>query len=370
MAKRAKRSFGGLRQLPSGRWQANYTAPDGLLYKAPRTFAAEDDAVAWLAAERRKIDLDVWRPPAVEAASAAAPVTLRTYSERWLAERHLKPRTRSLYEGQLRLHILPDLGDAELTAITAAVVRSWHAGLGTATPTRNAHCYSLLHAILATAVDDELIAANPCRVKSAMTAKRRKTITVLSAGEISALAEEMPPGLRASVLVAGWCSLRWGELTELRRKDVDPEAGIIHVRRAVTYRSGVFTVDSPKTAAGVRDVAIPPHVIPAIVQHLDRHVQAGRDALLFPGVQGGHLGDYAYRKAFKPAAARIGRPELTPHMLRHSAAVLAAQAGGTTAELMARLGHTTPAMALRYQHVAAGRDRQIAERLSSMVEMP
>ena len=46
--------------MPSGRWQAQYTAPDGLPLKAPSTFAAKDDAVAWLAAERRKIDLGTW----------------------------------------------------------------------------------------------------------------------------------------------------------------------------------------------------------------------------------------------------------------------------------------------------------------------
>ena len=39
------------------------------------------------------------------------------------------------------------------------------------------------------------------------------------------------------------------------------------------------------------------------------------------------------------------------HDLRHVGAVLAAQSGATTAELMYRLGHTTPQMALRYQHV-------------------
>jgi hypothetical protein len=36
----------------------------------------------------------------------------------------------------------------------------------------------------------------------------------------------------------------------------------------------------------------------------------------------------------------------------------------TTAELMHRLGHTTPQMAPRYQHVEAGRDAAIAETMS------
>ncbi|HET9646940.1 MAG TPA: hypothetical protein VFP34_01755, partial [Microlunatus sp.] len=43
---------------------------------------------------------------------------------------------------------------------------------------------------------------------------------------------------------------------------------------------------------------------------------------------------------------------------------LAAQSGATIAELMHRLGHTTPAAAMRYQHAAAERDREIAQRMS------
>ena len=34
----AKRIFGNIRELPSGRFQARYTAPDGTIIKAPTTF--------------------------------------------------------------------------------------------------------------------------------------------------------------------------------------------------------------------------------------------------------------------------------------------------------------------------------------------
>ncbi len=45
---------------------------------------------------------------------------------------------------------------------------------------------------------------------------------------------------------------------------------------------------------------------------------------------------------------------------------MAAQAGATLAELMNRLGHANAAAALIYQHAAAGRDEEIARRLSEM----
>ena len=49
--------------------------------------------------------------------------------------------------------------------------------------------------------------------------------------------------------------------------------------------------------------------------------------------------------AFHAARDAAGRPDLRFHDLRHTGATLAAAAGATVAELMARIGHTTPAMA-------------------------
>ena len=69
---------------------------------------------------------------------------------------------------------------------------------------------------------------------------------------------------------------------------------------------------------------------------------------------------------FNKAREAAGRPDLRFHDLRHTGAVLAARAGATIAELMARLGHTTPAAAMIYQHAAEDRDSEIARRLSEM----
>jgi hypothetical protein len=48
---------------------------------------------------------------------------------------------------------------------------------------------------------------------------------------------------------------------------------------------------------------------------------------------------------------------------------MAAQSSATIAELMGRLRHTTPAMAIRHQHVAKGRDGDIARRMSEMIKV-
>lgn len=172
-------------------------------------------------------------------------------------------------------------------------------------------------------------------------------------------------------LLAAWCALRFGELTELRRRDMDLAKGVIRVRRAVTRVEGSYVIGTPKSEAGVRGVAVPPHLLPTIREHL-RTIAAGPDARLFPaaGNPTRHLAPASLYKVFYRARDAAGRPDLRWHDLRHTGAVLAAQTGATLAELMGRLGHSSPQAALRYQHVAGGRDAEIAQALSTMALSP
>src|ERR671920_1337661 len=90
---RKRRGFGRIEKLPSGRYRAAYTGPDGQLYRAPTTFVAKDDAVAWLAARRAEIEMRVWAPEvAARAAFQRSVPTLREYADRWLANRKTRGR--------------------------------------------------------------------------------------------------------------------------------------------------------------------------------------------------------------------------------------------------------------------------------------
>ncbi|WP_256388431.1 site-specific integrase [Humibacillus sp. DSM 29435] len=186
--------------------------------------------------------------------------------------------------------------------------------------------------------------------------------------ELTQIAQAMPERYRLMVHLAAWCALRFGELTELRLKDVDERACLIRVRRAVTWPGGQPEVGTPKSAAGIRDVSIPPHLIPVIRDHLASHAQRGPDGLVFPNTDGHHMHHGSLYKVYKPARSAAGRPDLRWHDLRHTGATLAAHAGATTRELMDRLGHSTSAMAMRYQHVADDRPAEIARRLSALAQ--
>ncbi|MGY1702765.1 tyrosine-type recombinase/integrase [Geodermatophilus sp. SYSU D00766] len=93
----------------------------------------------------------------------------------------------------------------------------------------------------------------------------------------------------------------------------------------------------------------------------------GRDRLLFPANRGEQLAPSTLYRVFYPARTKAGRTDLRLHDLRHTGVVLAASPGATLAELMARLGHSTPGAALRYQHATQDRDRVIAAALSELV---
>ena len=219
---------------------------------------------------------------------------------------------------------------------------------------------------MASAVNDELIDGNPARIVGAGRSKRVHKIRPASVEELAVLTEAMPDRLRLMVTLASWCALRFGETVELRRGDIDLSQEVIRIRRAAVRTKGAYTVTTPKSDAGVRDVAIPPHIIPAIEDHLAKYVDKGRDSLVFAADHGGHLQPSTLYRHWYRARDRANRPDLRWHDLRHSGAVLAAATGASLAELMARLGHATPQAAMRYQHAAQGRDREIAALLSKL----
>ncbi|MCW2513580.1 MAG: site-specific integrase [Mycobacterium sp.] len=364
-----RRTFGTLRTMRNGRIQASYVYDDGLRYYATHTYDNRTDAEGWLSNERKLIELGEWSPPESRAAlKAVVGVTLREYAKQWMEHRDLTPKTRSLYNRLLDSRILPDLGDEILRAVTPARVRAWWVGLGKETPTSNTHAYQLLKAIYNTAVEDKLVTENPCQIKAAGKPPKARDVKPLTPAELVKVAESAPEAYRVAVPVAAWCGLRFGELIELRRKDIQTEGDRItlRVRRAATRVDNKLVVGPPKTDAGIRDVTVPPHVAKQLREHLQKRTGRGPEAFVFTTTRGQRLSTTAFTKAVKNGFAAVGKPDMRVHDLRHVGATLAAQAGATTKELMSRLGHTTPGMAMRYQIAAQERDAKIAEAMSKL----
>lgn len=112
-----KRRFGAVRQLSSGRWQARYPGPDGIMRNAPYTFERKKDAEQWLTRTEAEILNSEWVDP------GTGEIAFRKYAEAWLTERTLKVKIRQLYEGLLRLHIYPTFGTKPVNEIEPRHVR-------------------------------------------------------------------------------------------------------------------------------------------------------------------------------------------------------------------------------------------------------
>jgi integrase len=116
-------------------------------------------------------------------------------------------------------------------------------------------------------------------------------------------------------------------------------------------------------------VTLPAVAAAALAEHLSTYGQPGPDGLVFTSTEGGLLRRSNFnRRVWRPATRAVGLEGLRFHDLRHTSATLSIAAGASTRELMARMGHSSSAAALRYQHVMAGRDAAIAAALDELIE--
>ena len=187
---------------------------------------------------------------------------------------------------------MPHLGGVPLGKLDSAMIREWRAeilGNGTSV-SEAAKAYRFLRAVLMTAVDDLIIPRNPCRIRGA-GAEHPEERPVLTVRQVLDLAERMPDArFRMMVLLAAFASLRWGELAALRRSDLDPVAGTVSVRRQqVELDTGQLIVTPPKSAAGVRTVALPPAILSTVREYLEVGDDQPPDALLFTGARAGRF---------------------------------------------------------------------------------
>jgi integrase len=362
----ARRTFGSIRKLPSGCYQARYSDEAGRRYTAPHTFTTTDDASRWLDDIEASIARGTWIDP------NAGRVPFADHAWAWLEHRPgLKPRTTDLYTSQLRGHIVPSLGSRALIDITPTVVSAWYSalvrscGLTSLVP---AKCYRLLHAIFETARQDGIVASNPCRIAGG-GAEHSPERSVATLAQVWALADVVPARFRALVLTAGFAGLRFGELAALKRSDIDLVHALITVDETLVERdNGDVRDGSTKTRAGHRSFFVPATLVPELAEHLARYVGSAADARVFVGENGGLLRRANWHVVWDKARREVGLPSFRFHDLRHTCNTLTAATGASIRELMHRMGHASPRAALRYQHATRERDEVIARALDRIIQ--
>lgn len=324
------------------RYRVRYRTPDRR-QTDKRGFTTKRDAERFARTVEVSKDRGEWIDP------ADTRVTVGELGERWVASRSsLKPSTLRSIESAWRVHVEPRWGVTSVSEVRFSDVEAWVAELAREkSPTTVKRAHGVLSSILAGAVRDRRILANPAE-GVALPRKVARPHVYLSHDQLHALAaaSDRP----ALVLVLGYTGLRWGEAIGLRVKDVDTIRRRLRVERnAVQLTGSKFEVGTPKSHKQ-RSVPYPAFLAPLVADQLEGKAA---DDLLFPGRSGGFqprpnlfTGDGGVRSWFTAALQRAGLPKMTVHDLRHTAASLAVASGANVKAVQRMLGHASAAMTL------------------------
>ncbi len=322
------------------RYRVRYRTPDRR-QTTKRGFSTKRDAQAW--AEQLEVD----KRRGAYVAPAAGRVKLGEYAQDWLDSKHkLKPSTRARYQVTLDTFIASHAGVA-VGDISRELVREWVAELSRTHAPASVHkTIGVLRQVLSMAVDDNRLVVNPIDQKIELPAIEEAEQRFLKLEQLHTLAEAAGEH-RALVYVLGTCGLRFGEVAELRWRDVDLQKRQIRVARSVALVNGVFEQGTPKSGKG-RTVSLSAFVVELLGERGDD------EALLFPDTAGGRMrGSNVRRRWWSQAVIAAGLPEnFKLHEMRHTAASLAIQAGCNIKTLQNMLGHKSAALTLdRYGHL-------------------
>lgn len=332
-----------------GRWLARYRERPGGPQKT-KTFARKVDAERWLDAIRGDLARGVYVDP------KAGRTTFEAFATSWLEAQTFDESTREAVACRLRVHLMPTFGDKELRAIRPSMVQAWVRGRSEACAPRSVRVMlANLSAILGAAVEDGLIATNPCASRSVRApAVDVDLIVPWTAEQVGAVVAAHPVAYRAVPMVAAGCGLRQGEVFGLRVCDVDFLRRRLLVRQQVKILGGRPVLAPPK-GRKTREVPLANVVGMALAERLHQH-PAVDDELVFTTREGGPLNRSYYNHHIWKPALRTADVESTRangmHALRHHYASVLLDAGESVRALADYLGHADPGFTLRvYTHL-------------------
>lgn len=383
------RRFGKVVSKPSkanAKWlEASYATPveafgryPGLPGRQVKTFpvGGEDDARAWLNKIKKRIEAGVWEPErAVRRAEIASRVTFGEYWPEWLRNRRTRTgqpiadTTRYRLEKDIRLHVAPYFDAMRMVDVDDATVDEWLDWLPADQKAMRMNAWKTAHAIFRSASmpgahgTPALIDSNPFDRRRVERPRKRKVTVIATPQEIKTIYDAMPERYADSVLLACFIELRIGEVCALRRGSVNLDAGTIRIDRS-RKTAGDEIVGRPKTESSVADQIIPPQLTPMLRRLMER-IPDDPDAWLFPSVKDTTkpLHPNTLRGWYDDARRKAGRPDLWFHELRATGLTWTAQDGATLKETMEAGRHTDAKSAMIYQHAAAGRRLELAEKL-------
>ena len=297
---------------------------------------------------------------------------------------NVKPGTMISYETQIRVHILPALGEIKLTALRTPVVQRLYnqilaKGLSPKT-IKNIH--GCLHRALDIAVRVGYLTKNPTSACILPTV-RQAEMQPLDTPDLKKLLEALRgEEYEAIITTALFTGMRSGELLGLTWDCIDFSNGIIRVTKQLLQprRKGrPFAYGTPKNGKG-RTLTPAPFVMSVLSEHkkaqdLQREAvgpawdDGGFPNLVFTHPDGSHLSQPTVWKALQKILKKAGLERHRFHDLRHPYVVKAFRAGDDVKTVQQNAGHYSAAFTLdRYAHVTETMRRESADRMQNFFE--
>ncbi|MGI5281756.1 tyrosine-type recombinase/integrase [Nonomuraea polychroma] len=326
-------------------------------------------------------------------------VALVEGDEGWLTSLTADPSTRQIYEGYWRVHVKPKFGHREIGAIRPSEIRTWVKQLEKRLAKSTANrVLAFLDQLLQSAVDNELIAKNPCASKTVQKPKAEpRKVVPWPLARVVAVTEALPARYRIMATLGAGCGLRQGEIFGLAVNDVDFDKGVVHVRQQVKLVNAKLLFGLPKHDRE-RTVPLPDSVAAAVEEYLS--LFPARDVTLpWEEVDGephtlrliitsreskalnrNYINTYVWKPALVSAGvvtqadldARVpGRRNQRNrkhgmHALRHFYASVLLDAGVSPKALAEYLGHQDPGYTLRtYTHLIAGSEDRAGQAIDT-----
>ena len=327
-------SSGSIRRLPSGLWQARISHLGRQLTLG--TFPSRQEALDSVAEARS----EGTRGRLVDPSRGHTRVAV-VVEKWWLTRSGHRASTRARDRVVLDRHLLPELGDAQLSELTHDEVQAWVNRLAArSAPATVQRCFTVLRQVLDSAVDNRMLPLNP---SDRITLPRRQPFEArfLRPDELEMLASTVDESSRAAVLIMAWATLRIGEVLGLRRIDLDLNAGRLRVANNLVEVGSRLHEGPPKTRAGRRSMALPSSIASDLRIHVAKF-GGGSHVFTTPNGLPWHAEDWRVR-VWRPAVERAGLAPLRPHDLKHTGVALLAAAGVDPSELARRAGHTSVA---------------------------
>jgi integrase len=291
----------------------------------------------------------------------------------WEAKKpSLSPTTVSSWKSSIELYLKPRLGSMDLCDVRAHHLEAMYRDLvdGGLSPARVQKVHTVASVAFRAAVRRELIAASPAADARPPAVGRQEPVapTLEEARAIlAAVADD--PEMRAFLLTAANTGARLGEVCALRWCDVDLEARVATLARAVAKGAGTGAVVRQTKTAATGRIAISDQVVSALqeLRALRRADAASlglalaSDAFIWSQDPAGERPIYPDTISARFAKVRdgLGLGHVQLRHLRHFAATQLLVAGVDVRTVAGRLRHARPAMTLdRYARERSGRGRR------------